>query len=1001
MSTASKFLEKKFLKSLEPLNRLTTDKLDEIISKSTVENLPAGRMLFRQGERDNNVLYLLSGQLELYKAGSTRAEIIKAKSSETQFPLINQIPRPCSAKTKTASSVLYIDSSLLEILLDDNPSGEYEVTEISMADESTDWMMKFLQSRAFLSMPTDNIQNLLMQMEEIPVKAGQTIIKQGEPGDYYYVINQGQCAVSRRPAPSAEDVRLAEIGIGSGFGEEALITGGKRNATLTMLTDGILMRLSKSDFLSILVEPLLQTIDIQKVIHNKKPSAVIIDVRSKKEFGEKTLPGAISIPLSMLRLRIPSLDPNREYLSYSDNGKDSSAAAFLLNQHGIACQIIEGSLASLESQPVKGKKDKQATAAKLAAQQKITSPQKKTSAQNQAPDNVRRLQETANKIHQQADQLVSKTDHHEDAQPSKAADTAKPSKTAAKPVTKSVKKSVAVKSAPVNQPDIHIAIPDPMQIARKESEKILAEANKIKQSALKEASRLRQAISNKASTLEAKETARLKQQLEETRHKAEAEIRKNEQLSEQMRMQAEQEREQILLQAREEAEQLKAEIQELRDKADQEQLEIKQQIESELNETRQQAREEARRQAEKETEQESRQIIKQARQEAEQLMSEIQALRAKAEQEQEEIKLQIEHEINAVKTRAAEEARLLAEKEAQQESKQIIEQAHHEAERLKTEIQILKDKAEQEQLEIQNKIEQEISTVKQRAAEEARLLAEKEASEIRKNARDEAKQINEALQHTKKLLEKKVNESQVETTISHNNVFDMEEQVAATPPPVPARKYEADEDAAKQMAIEIKKRLTESEQKRKAEEAGHKRAKSTVRKLKDRTILETETDIFVFKYPSDKDKKTQSSKPQQTSTFEAAKDAQHKNTTVSSSVETRERPEAETLDATHPEQTNVREAKPFDLIINQNHETERYAYQERKKKSFVAVAASFLLIIALSTVAYTTKIQLNFTEVSAIGEPKVPIAPDTIEGVERKVRHEAEKEFKRKLAKTR
>ena len=61
-----------------------------------------------------------------------------------------------------------------------------------------------------------------------------------------------------------EGIKLAELGVGDTFGEEALIAEAKRNATVTMLTDGVLMRLNKQDFRELMNEPLLQWVSYDK-----------------------------------------------------------------------------------------------------------------------------------------------------------------------------------------------------------------------------------------------------------------------------------------------------------------------------------------------------------------------------------------------------------------------------------------------------------------------------------------------------------------------------------------------------------------------------------------------------------------------------------------------------------------------------------------------------------------------------------------------------------------
>ena len=65
-------------------------------------------------------------------------------------------------------------------------------------------------------------------------------------------------SVTRETPLNKDGIKLAELGVGDTFGEEALISEAKRNATVTMLTEGVLMRLNKQDFRELMNEPLLQ-----------------------------------------------------------------------------------------------------------------------------------------------------------------------------------------------------------------------------------------------------------------------------------------------------------------------------------------------------------------------------------------------------------------------------------------------------------------------------------------------------------------------------------------------------------------------------------------------------------------------------------------------------------------------------------------------------------------------------------------------------------------------
>ena len=344
MSTAKNAIDRKLLKTLDPLARLSHDKIEELVTKATVEEIAPGRTLFRQGERDKRTLYLLTGQVEVTAAGKLGSRVIKAKSEEARQPLVPELPRTCTARTRGPCTVLSIDSDLLEILLGEGKTDAYEVTELSGDDDASVWMFRFLQSPAFLNLPTENIQALIMRMEELPAKRGTVILKQGDLDDYYYIVKQGSCQVTRRPTANSKEIKLATLSVGDGFGEEALITGGKRNATISMLEDGVLMRLAKDDFHKLLVHPLLKYVSHDNLAAMLTGGAQLVDVRGPEAFMQSGLQGASNVPLSVLRLKLAGLDPQRTYITYCDDGNRAAAAAFLMSQQGLQAYVLRGGL---------------------------------------------------------------------------------------------------------------------------------------------------------------------------------------------------------------------------------------------------------------------------------------------------------------------------------------------------------------------------------------------------------------------------------------------------------------------------------------------------------------------------------------------------------------------------------------------------------------------------------------------------------------------------------
>ncbi len=201
-------------------------------------------------------------------------------------------------------------------------------------------------------MPPANLHTLFGRFEAEPVTAGQVIIKQGEIGDYYFLIRSGKARVTRN-AGDGNEILLAELQPGQGFGEEALISGELRNATVTMSSAGELMRLPANDFGSLLCDPLVHQVTLAQGAELIKQGAQLIDVRLEAEFKDGNLKSSTNLPLYLLRLKANSLDRKRTFILYCESGRRSSAAAFLLTQRGFDARVLEGGLAGLRKPSAK------------------------------------------------------------------------------------------------------------------------------------------------------------------------------------------------------------------------------------------------------------------------------------------------------------------------------------------------------------------------------------------------------------------------------------------------------------------------------------------------------------------------------------------------------------------------------------------------------------------------------------------------------------------------
>jgi CRP-like cAMP-binding protein len=333
-----------------PLNALRTESQQNLARKSTLAQANAGEFLFRIGDEAEEALFLVEGVVQLEDADGNPQSVIRAGEPASFHRIAHQSPRKVSARCLTPTRYLAVDAGLLDVMLTWDQSGRFEVAELNSdapADDS-DWMTKLLQMRVFQSVPPSNLQAMFLRMQEMQASAGQVIIRQGDPGDFFYVIMEGRCMVTRE-APNQKPMRLAELDAGSCFGEEALIADAERNATVTMLTRGRLMRLSKEDFRNLLTDPLerkLNFVEARKMVAAGK--AQWLDVRLPSEYQRSHAPGSINIPLYMLRMRMSQLDPSKSYIAVCDTGRRSSVAVFLLGEKGFDAYTLERKEASKE-----------------------------------------------------------------------------------------------------------------------------------------------------------------------------------------------------------------------------------------------------------------------------------------------------------------------------------------------------------------------------------------------------------------------------------------------------------------------------------------------------------------------------------------------------------------------------------------------------------------------------------------------------------------------------
>jgi CRP-like cAMP-binding protein len=342
---ASEQVSTELLRGFSPLDGLKRDNLAALARKVQIRELSPGQLLFREGDTEKRTIYVVSGILDLLEQSKVAGKI-EGGTEGARNPVAPVFPRRVTAKARDRVKFISIDSDLLDVMLTWDQTGTYEVSELQGKSDqgNEDWMTMLLQAKAFHKIPPANIQAIFMRMQQINYRSGDVILKQGAEGDYFYVLIRGAALVTRETPLSKDGIKLAELKVGDTFGEEALISDAKRNATVTMQTDGAVMRLGKEDFKKLLNEPMLDWVSMAQAEDIVRAGGQWLDVRLPSEFENQHLDGAINIPLYFIRLKVSTLDKSRKYVVCCDTGRRSSAGAYILNERGFQAYVLQGGI---------------------------------------------------------------------------------------------------------------------------------------------------------------------------------------------------------------------------------------------------------------------------------------------------------------------------------------------------------------------------------------------------------------------------------------------------------------------------------------------------------------------------------------------------------------------------------------------------------------------------------------------------------------------------------
>ncbi len=328
------------LRKIRMFSPFPTAGLQTLLEQAGLCEASAGEPILSRCETADNHVLLLDGAVEVERSWTTMDGVQKnsirlVEASAGVPSVITASPRGLQLRAMSEVRFVTLDAAAIDEIAGRGASAASDSVQEGLG-----------RSGIMRELAPEQLQRVLEAMVPVEIEAGEPVVRQGDPGEEYFLIEEGDAEVWREDAFTSQSSKLAVLGPGDTFGEEALLQGGYRNATVRMATPGRLQKLSKTNFDRLLKEPMAREIGAEEARQMvESGSAVLLDCRYDLEIRESRIPGARALPLDQIRNLSHRLEPGPSYLLYCRNGQRSRVAAFLLKERGLEALSVAGGIA--------------------------------------------------------------------------------------------------------------------------------------------------------------------------------------------------------------------------------------------------------------------------------------------------------------------------------------------------------------------------------------------------------------------------------------------------------------------------------------------------------------------------------------------------------------------------------------------------------------------------------------------------------------------------------
>ena len=213
-------------------NNLEAKDLEIVIGAMEEKRFKSGEYVITQGDRGDCLYFVESGNLECYKQFSKGSDPVMVKKYQPgdsfgELALLYNAPRAASIKAVSDEVITWVlDRETFNNIVKDAAQKKREKYE------------NFLKKVEILStIDPYELMQISDAIKSATYQKDDYIIREGEMGDIFYILEEGQCNATKTLEPGKADTVIKEYGMGDYFGERALIKGEPRFANIIVKSE--------------------------------------------------------------------------------------------------------------------------------------------------------------------------------------------------------------------------------------------------------------------------------------------------------------------------------------------------------------------------------------------------------------------------------------------------------------------------------------------------------------------------------------------------------------------------------------------------------------------------------------------------------------------------------------------------------------------------------------------------------------------------------------------